>query len=233
MADGLDLPHLMVLTCLMTSWWQFIVVGPVIIFTVIYLWCSHPEKLVLLWTVLRIFCASRHKGGRKHSTRAGDWLRRATSKKQPSQDSTYVASSQFEEMTAARRLRPELHSECLTSWCVETDKKYESAGAIVFTRGLRQSQRTNMPSTLSALHGGGIAPLSSNTYSDVVFAHSGSQGRAASVSAGLHVQRELLIQGRKLESMESSKKIDQVLDMLHTKRYCQPKYAVSYLQVSV
>jgi hypothetical protein len=211
-----------------------IVVGPVIFFTVIlYLWWFHCEKLAVLPFVLRMFCASCFKGGRKLSERASDSLRRATSKKQPSQDSTYVASSQFEEMTAARRLRPELNSEGLKAWCVETDKKYESAGAIVFTRGLRQSQRTNMPSTLSALHGGGIAPLSSNTYSDVVFAHSGSQGRAASVSAGLHVQRELLIQGRKLESMESSKKIDQVLDMLHTKRYCQPKYAVSYLQVSV
>jgi len=226
---------MMVLTCLMMAWWQIIVVCPVIFFTVLYMWCSHYEKLVVLLAVLRMFCASCRKGGRKHSTRAGEWLRRGTSKKQPSEDSAYVASSQFEEMTAARRLRPELHSEGLTAWCVETDNKYQSAGGIVFTRGLGQSKRTNMPSTLSALHGGGFGPVSSAIYGDVVFVHSGSQGRCEfdSVRAGLHVQRELLGNSRKLESMENTRRIDQVLDMLHTKRYCQPKYVVSYLQVSV
>jgi hypothetical protein len=226
---------MMVLTCLMMAWWQIIVVCPVIFFTVLYMWCSHYEKLVVLLAVLRMFCASCRKGGRKHSTRAGEWLRRGTSKKQPSEDSAYVASSQFEEMTAARRLRPELHSEGLTAWCVETDNKYQSAGGIVFTRGLGQSKRTNMPSTLSALHGGGFGPVSSAIYGDVVFVHSGSQGRCEfdSVRAGLHVQRELLGNSRKLESMENTRTIDQVLDMLHTKRYCQPKYVVSYLQVSV
>ena len=208
-------------------------VFPVIFFTALYMWCSHYEKLVVLLAVLRMIFASCYKGGRKHSTRAGEWLRREKSKKskkQPSKDSAYVASSQFEEMTAARRLRPVLHSEGLTAWCVETDNKYESAGGVVFTRGLRQSKRTNMPSTVSALHGGGIGPVSPGIHGQVVIAPSGSQGRAASgpsfdsAGAGLHVQREL---------MGNSRKIDQVLDMLHTKRYCQPKYVVSYLQVSV
>ncbi len=49
----------------------------------------------------------------------------------------------------------------------------------------------------------------------------------------MHGQKELTEKSRKLEQIESSRKVDQVLQMMRTKRYHQPKYAVTYLQVFV
>ena len=94
-----------------------IVLCAVIFFTVLYLlwFYGHYHKLVVLRAVLRMFCASCYQSGRKLSTRASDSLRRDTSENQPSEVSAYIASSQFEEMSAARRLQPEMHSAGLTT----------------------------------------------------------------------------------------------------------------------
>lgn len=93
-----------------------IVLCAVIFFTVLYLWWFNGlVKLMVLRAVLRMFCASCYQSGRKLSTRASDSLRRDTSENQPSEVSAYIASSQFEEMSAARRLQPEMHSAGLTT----------------------------------------------------------------------------------------------------------------------
>jgi hypothetical protein len=171
---------MMVLTCLMMAWWQIIVVCSVIFITVLYVWCTHYEKLVVVWAVLRTSCASCYRAGRKHSTRARDSLRWATSQKQQNEASAYVASSDFEQMTAARGLRPEMHSWGLTALSLSSSPPLplsvshalgktrvrglqpKEPTPILFARDLKHPELRNK--TTSGLEGG--APVSSQLVVD-------------------------------------------------------------------
>jgi hypothetical protein len=200
---------MMVLTCLMMAWWQIIIVCSVIFITVLYVWCSHYERLVVLWAVLRMSCASCYRVGRKHSTRARDSLRWATSQKQQNETSAFVASSDFEQMTAARRLRPELHSERSLSSSLTLPLSVSHAlgktrglqskepTPILFTRDLQHPELRDK--TTSGLEGG--APVSSQLVVDgargalgglprTLWSGDSSRSPSLFASAGIHYEHE-------------------------------------------
>jgi hypothetical protein len=139
--------------------------------------------------LLRVACASCYRAGRQHSTRVRDSLRRwATGQKQQSEASAYVASSDFEQMTAVRGPRPGMHSPRHSILFAEHQKSLSSSLTLplsvshtlgktrvrglhpkeptprLFTRELQHPARTKVLSNMRGLEGG--APLSSQIIVD-------------------------------------------------------------------
>jgi cysteine-rich repeat protein len=206
-----------------------IVICPVILGAVLYLCYIHFEKTRVLWPLLRMCCASCGEVGRKYSKRARDSLRRTTEKrekKRREEASPYITSSDFERMTAARRLRPEMHSEGLTAWCAERKSDvYAPTGAILFTRGSKQLKGTNVPSSLSARLSRGLRLGSPGLYSDLVFTPSSAKESSRQLD---HMEGSRTLEH--LERETERRKVDQVLELLRTKRFLQPEHAVTCLQ---
>jgi cysteine-rich repeat protein len=192
---------------------------PIILGAVLYLCYIHFEKIRVLWPLLRMCCASCGEVGHRYRKRARDLLPRTTQtrdQKRHEKASAYITSSDFERMTAARRLRPEMHSEGLTAWCAERESDvYARTGAILFKQGSKQLNRTNVPSILSAPLGRGLRLGSPGLYSDLVFAPSSAKESSR--------QEEKKVADKRI-------KVDRVLELLRTKRYLQPEYAVTCLE---
>ena len=174
-------------------------------------------------------CVSCGEVGRKYSTRARDSLRQTTQKrekKRRGEASPYITGSDFERMTATRRLRPEMHSEGLTAWCAERESDvYAPTGAVLFTQGSTKLKRTNVPSIHSARLGRGLRLGSPGLHSDLVFTPSSVKESSRQLD---HMEGSRTLEH--LERETQRRKVDQVLQLLRTKRYWQPEYVVTCLQ---